>query len=66
MLQCMILPAENNWTNIDFYVAIIVTFSINRSLYAHLFGNIPLYMKASDWFLTKTHIYIHTHMHMYT
>lgn len=42
MLQCTVLPAENNWTNIDFYVAIIVSFSINRYLYAQLFATIPL------------------------
>lgn len=43
-----------------FYVAIIVTFSINRNLYAYLFGSIPPHMKASDCFLT------HTHMHACT
>lgn len=47
MLQCMILTAENGQTLI-FYVAIIVKFSIDRNLYAYLFGNIPLYVKACD------------------
>lgn len=44
MLQCTALPAENNWTNIDFYVAIIVSFSITRNLYAQLFVTIPLFI----------------------
>lgn len=34
MLQRTVLPVENNRINIDFYVAIIVSFSINRNLYA--------------------------------
>lgn len=56
---------ENNWTNIDFLCAIIVTFSINRSLCTLIWQHSSLH--KADWFLLKTHMSMsHTRTHMDT
>lgn len=50
-MQCTVLCKDNNWTNIDFYVTIIVSFSINRNLYAQLFGIISVHIENTDLLL---------------